>query len=124
MSAPISSVRDRLLRGMPAGPDFAAYHDALPNLGVDGTERMSLPSTSPALGKIVARIGTTIVGDLLNQEYLLLGKASAGYMTATSGRELIWAVYVNDMLSTDLLDLIGVGADIGTIAEAIYDANW
>jgi serine-type D-Ala-D-Ala carboxypeptidase/endopeptidase (penicillin-binding protein 4) len=108
---------------MAAGPDSAPYHDALPILGVDGTEWMSLPATSPALGKIVAKSGTTIDGDLLNQEYLLLGKASAGYMTARSGRELIWAVYVNDVLSADLMDLIGVGADIGTIAEAIYEAN-
>ncbi len=112
-----------LLRGMAAGPDFTAYHDALPILGVDGTEWMSLPATSPARGKIVAKSGTTIVGDLLNQEYLLLGKASAGYMTTKSGRELIWAIYVNDVLSANLLDLIGVGADIGTIAEAIYEAN-
>ena len=44
-------------------------------------------------------------------------------MTAKSGRELVWAVYVNDVLSADLMDLIGVGADIGTIAEAIYEAN-
>ena len=108
---------------MAAGPDFTAYHDALPILGVDGTEWMSLPPTSPALGKIVAKSGTTITGDLLNQEYLLLGKADAGYMTAKSGRELVWAVYVNDVLSADLLDLIGVGTDIGTIAEAIYEAN-
>jgi len=112
-----------LLRGMAAGPNFTAYHDALPILGVDGTEWMSLPSTSPALGKIVAKSGTTIDADLLNQEYLLLGKADAGYMTAKSGRELVWAVYVNDVLSADLLDLIGVGADIGAIAEAIYEAN-
>jgi D-alanyl-D-alanine carboxypeptidase/D-alanyl-D-alanine-endopeptidase (penicillin-binding protein 4) len=112
-----------LLRGMAAGPDFTAYHDALPILGVDGTEWMSLPSTSPALGKIVAKSGTTIAGDLMNQEYLLLGKADAGYMTAKSGRTLVWAVYVNDVLSADLFDLIGVGADIGAIAEAIYEAN-
>ena len=59
----------------------------------------------------------------MNQEYLLLGKADAGYMTAKSGRTLVWAVYVNDVLSADLFDLIGVGADIGAIAEAIYEAN-
>jgi D-alanyl-D-alanine carboxypeptidase/D-alanyl-D-alanine-endopeptidase (penicillin-binding protein 4) len=112
-----------LLRGMAAGPNFTAYHDALPILGVDGTEWMSLPSTSPALGKIVAKSGTTIDGDLLNQEYLLLGKADAGYMTTKSGRELVWAIYVNDVLSANFMDLIGVGADIGTVAEAIYEAN-
>lgn len=112
-----------LLIGMAAGSDFAAFHDALPILGVDGTEWMSLPATSPALGKIVAKSGTTIAGDLMNQEYLLLGKASAGYMTAKSERELVWAVYINDVLSDDLFDLIGVGADIGTIAEVIYEEN-
>ncbi len=71
----------------------------------------------------MAKSGTTIVGDLMNQEYLLLGKASAGYLTAKSGREFVWAVYVNDVLSADLLDLIGIGADIGTIAEAIYELS-
>ena len=49
-------------------------------------------------------------------------------MTARSGRELVWAVQVNDVLSADLLDLIGVGADIGTIAGAIHrrtdDKGW
>jgi hypothetical protein len=44
-------------------------------------------------------------------------------MTARLGRELVWAVQVNDVLSADLLDLIGVGADIDTIAEAIHEAN-
>jgi hypothetical protein len=34
-------------------------------------------------------------------------------MTARSGRELVWAVQVNDVHFADLLDLIGVGADIG-----------
>jgi hypothetical protein len=44
-------------------------------------------------------------------------------MTARSGRELVWAVWVNGVLSIDLHDLIGVGAGIGTIAGAIYEAN-
>jgi hypothetical protein len=44
-------------------------------------------------------------------------------MTTKSDRELVWAVYVNDVLSAHLLDLIGVGADMGTITEAIYEAN-
>jgi hypothetical protein len=57
----------------------------------------------------------------MNEEYLLLGKADAGYMTAKSGRQFVWAVYVNGVLSAALLDLIGVGADIGTISEALYE---
>lgn len=112
-----------LLLGMAKQPEFAAYHDALPILGVDGTEWQSLPETSPARGHVVAKSGTTVAGDLMNSEYLLLGKADAGYLTASSGRELVWAVYVNDVLSADLMELIGVGADIGAIAEAIYELN-
>jgi D-alanyl-D-alanine carboxypeptidase/D-alanyl-D-alanine-endopeptidase (penicillin-binding protein 4) len=112
-----------LLRGMASRPEAAAYYDALPILGVDGNEWLALPETSPARGHVVAKSGTTIVGDLMNQEYLLLGKASAGYLTAKSGRKLVWAVYVNDVLSTDLLDLIGIGADIGTISAAIYELS-
>jgi D-alanyl-D-alanine carboxypeptidase/D-alanyl-D-alanine-endopeptidase (penicillin-binding protein 4) len=112
-----------LLMSMAARPEFAAYHDALPILGVDGTEWMSLPETSPARGHVVAKSGTTVDGDLLNQEYLLLGKADAGYMTTSSGRDLVWAVYVNDVLSANLEDVLGVGADIGAIAEAIYVLN-
>ncbi len=112
-----------LLMAMAKGPHFAAYHEALPILGVDGTEWQSLPETSPARGHVVAKSGTTATGDFLNGQYLLLGKADAGYMTTRSGRELVWAVYVNDVLSAELFDLLGVGADIGSIAEAIYALN-
>lgn len=112
-----------LLRGMATHPDADAYAAALPILGVDGTEWQALPETSPALGQITAKSGTTADGDLLNQEYLLLGKASAGYMTSKSGRELVWAVYVNDVLSPNLLDLLAVGEDIGAVAEAIWEAS-
>ncbi len=84
---------------------------------------MSLQSTSRALGNFIAKSGMTIAGDLMREENLLLGKTDAGYMSAKSGRQLAWAVYVNDVLSADLLDLIGVGADIGTIAEAIYEMH-
>jgi serine-type D-Ala-D-Ala carboxypeptidase/endopeptidase (penicillin-binding protein 4) len=112
-----------LLVAMAHRPESGVFYDALPILGVDGTEFMSLPATSPARGKIVAKSGTTIDGDLMNQEYLLLGKADAGYLTAKSGRRLVWAVYVDDVSSSNLDDLLAVGADIGTIAEAIYDLN-
>jgi D-alanyl-D-alanine carboxypeptidase/D-alanyl-D-alanine-endopeptidase (penicillin-binding protein 4) len=112
-----------LLLAMAARPEYDAYFAALPILGVDGTEWQSLPETSPARGHVVAKSGTTVAGDLLNQEYLLLGKADAGYLTAQSGRKLVWAVYVNDVLSADVMELLGVGADIGAIAEAIYEQN-
>ena len=88
-----------LLRGM-AGvltppPTMMPYQ----YLGVDGTEWMRLPATSPRLARSRQERDKTIDGDLLNPGVpLLLGKASAGYMTAKSWSELIWAIYVNDVL--------------------------
>lgn len=111
-----------LLRAMAAQPEFPDYAAALPILGVDGTEWTALPATSPALGQITGKSGTTIAYDLMNEEFLALGKATAGYMTASSGRELVWAVYVNDVLGP-LNDLLAIGEDIGEIAEAIWKSQ-
>jgi hypothetical protein len=63
----------------------------------------------------------------LKQTPSFVGKQGRGAphaaMTVRSSRELVWAVQVNDVLSADLLDLIGADADIDTIAEAIHEAN-
>lgn len=64
-----------------------------------------------------------------------LAKAKISYMEGSAGvpaagqcdhrvhggPESVWAVYANDVLTEDFLELIGVGADIGTIAETIYE---
>ena len=110
-----------LVRGMAARPEGPALRASLPILGVDGTEWQSIPKSSPALGKIVAKSGTTATGDLVNQRLLLLGKADAGYMTAASGRDLVWAAYVNDVPVADISGVLEVSAAIGGIAEAIFN---
>jgi D-alanyl-D-alanine carboxypeptidase/D-alanyl-D-alanine-endopeptidase (penicillin-binding protein 4) len=112
-----------LLRSMAGRPEFAPYLAAFPILGVDGTEWKALPESSPARGHIVAKTGTTIDGDLMNSQYLLQGRAAAGYMTGRSGRELVWAVYVNDVSAATVDDLLAIDADIGEIAATIYALN-
>lgn len=114
-----------LLRAMATRPDFPAYFDALPILGVDGSEIDTVPSTSPVAGKAVAKSGTTVAGDLMNQRPLVMTRALAGYMTAASGRELVFAIYVNDVPLTEQLvdDLFVVIKDQGTMAKAIFMQN-
>ena len=112
-----------LLRAMATRSDFPIYHDALPILGVDGSEIDTVPASSPVAGKAFAKSGTTVAGDLMNQRALAMTRALAGYLTAKSGRELIFTTYVNDVPLADILDVFTVIKEQGTIAEVIYDLN-
>ena len=110
-----------LLRTMATRPDFPAYVDALPILGVDGSEVDTVPATSPVAGKAFAKSGTTGAGDLMNGRPVLMTRALAGYMTARSGRELTFAIYVNDVPLVGLVDdLFAIIKEQGTIAEALF----
>jgi D-alanyl-D-alanine carboxypeptidase/D-alanyl-D-alanine-endopeptidase (penicillin-binding protein 4) len=113
----------QLLRYMSKRPYFKAYHDAQPILGVDGTLAHSVPADSPARGKVHAKTGTILHSDLLNERGILLAKALAGYMTASSGRRLAFAFYVNNILLADPKDFQAVGNDLGKLAEIIYLAQ-
>jgi len=110
-----------LLRALATRPEFPVFVDALPSLGVDGTETETVSPTSPVRGKAVAKSGTTVAGDLMNQRPLLMTRAIAGYVTASSGRELTFAVYVNDVPLVELVDdIFAIIKEQGTIIEAIY----
>jgi D-alanyl-D-alanine carboxypeptidase/D-alanyl-D-alanine-endopeptidase (penicillin-binding protein 4) len=112
-----------LLRAMTTRSDFTAFYDALPILGVDGTEVDTVPATSPVGGKTVAKSGTTIAGDVMNSRPLTMVRGLAGYVTAKSGRELIYAIYVSDVPLTDTLDIFAVIKDQGAMVEVIYALN-
>ena len=87
----------QLLRVMTTQPDFQSYFDGLPILGVDGSEIDTVAQTSPVRGKAFAKSGTTIAGDVMNQRPITMVRALAGYLTAKSGRELIFTIYVSDV---------------------------
>jgi D-alanyl-D-alanine carboxypeptidase/D-alanyl-D-alanine-endopeptidase (penicillin-binding protein 4) len=113
----------RLLQVMATRPDFPAYFAALPILGVDGSEADTVGPTSPVRGKAFAKSGTTVAGDVMNQRPLLMTRGLAGYLTAQSGRELIFALYVADVPLTDVNDVLAIIKEQGTIAEIIYAHN-
>lgn len=113
----------RLLQAMATQPDFPAYFDALPILGVDGSEADTVGPASPVRGKAFAKSGTTVAGDVMNQRALTMVRALAGYLTAHSGRELIFAIYVSDVPLADVNDVLTIITEQGSIAEVIYAGN-
>ncbi|HEX5498681.1 MAG TPA: D-alanyl-D-alanine carboxypeptidase, partial [Thermomicrobiales bacterium] len=113
----------RLLQAMTTQPDFPAYFAALPILGVDGSEIDTVGPTSPVRGKAFAKSGTTVAGDAMNQRPLTMVRALTGYLTAQSGRELIFALYVSDVPLKDTLDVLTIIKEQGSITEVIYARN-
>ena len=113
----------QLLEAMVTQSDFPAYFAALPILGVDGSETDTVAPTSPVRGKAVAKSGTTVDGDVMNQRTLVMVRALAGYMTAKSGRELTFAIYVSDVPLVDVLDVLPIIKEQGSIAEVIFAHN-
>lgn len=113
----------QLLQAMATRPDFPAYFDALPILGVDGSEVDTVAASSPVRGKAFAKSGTTVAGDVMNQRALVMVRALAGYLTAKSGRELIFAIYVSDVPLADVLDVLPIIKEQGAIAEVIFARN-
>lgn len=113
----------QLLQAMAHHPDFPVYFASLPILGVDGSETDTVAATSPVAGKAQAKSGTTVDADVMHLRPLTMVRGLAGYMTAKSGRELIFALYVSDVPLADTLDVLNIVTEQGTIAEIIYDLN-
>jgi D-alanyl-D-alanine carboxypeptidase/D-alanyl-D-alanine-endopeptidase (penicillin-binding protein 4) len=100
-----------------AASDVAAYYRAaLPRLGVDG----SLAHTGvdmPARGHVYAKTGTTIDQSGLKAQNL------AGYIDARGGRQLAFALFLNDAGPIQSIsDVTGVFEDEAAIANAIYES--
>ena len=114
----------RLLHYMSTRDDFQAYRDALPIMGVDGSLAHLLGPESPIVGKVEAKTGTHIGIDEANSRILLLSRALGGYMTASSGRELAFALYLNNttmtMTESLLTELMAVFNQHASILEVIY----
>ena len=108
-----------LVRAMRKRSDWAAYRDALPSLGVDGTLVDVVPSGSPAKGKVMAKTGTLVYEDVMNGRALLRSKAMAGVMTTAGGRELAFAMFVNDVPLPRGVVPTREGKVLGKLAEII-----
>lgn len=113
----------QLLRAMHSRPDGPAYRRALPILGVDGTLSEAVGPDSPARGKFFAKTGTLYWENLLNDRVLLTSKALAGYGTTGSGRQIAFALFVNNVHLAQAGDTGKVGKTLGKLCEAIYAAE-
>ena len=103
-------------------PEFGAYLDSLPVLGVDGTLADAVPESSPARGHVSAKTGTLVWENALDGNLLLLSKALSGYMTAHSGRKLIVVFYVNNVAMANSSGVEDNGKALGHLCEMIYNA--
>jgi D-alanyl-D-alanine carboxypeptidase/D-alanyl-D-alanine-endopeptidase (penicillin-binding protein 4) len=72
--------------------------DGMAILGVDGTQATNGVGT-PAAGKVRVKDGSRVAGSPSGQAYLS-AKTQVGYMLTQSGRQLVYAVYLNDVPST------------------------
>jgi D-alanyl-D-alanine carboxypeptidase/D-alanyl-D-alanine-endopeptidase (penicillin-binding protein 4) len=110
----------QLLQAMARRPDFSAYREALPILGVDGTLWNAVPEDSPARGKVMAKTGTYIDNDLLNDRLLLRSKSLAGFMTTKNARHLCFALFVNDVPLPPGVESTREGKVLGHLCEILY----
>jgi D-alanyl-D-alanine carboxypeptidase/D-alanyl-D-alanine-endopeptidase (penicillin-binding protein 4) len=102
--------------------DSRSFHDALPILGRDGTLADTLRN-SPAAGKLHAKTGTHVGGDLLNEQLVVDGKGLAGYLETKNSKQLIVAIFANNVpVGADLKAVFKVGDALAEIAAAAFDA--
>ncbi len=109
----------QLLRHMATRPDFAAYYQALPVLGMDGTLATVVDESSQARGKVRAKTGTFYLENTLTGRWILTSKALAGYVDAASGRQVVIAIFVNGTHLGTPDETKREGRTLGRIAETI-----
>ena len=112
----------RVLRGMAKSRVARSFAATLPILGRDGSLAHT-GTTLPARGHVRAKPGTTILPGADGETIELKAQNMAGYITARSGRELAYALMVNDVGAiTDIEgDVSGVFQDEAEIANVIYE---
>ena len=80
----------------------------------------SVAKDSPAKGHIFAKTGTLMWTDTLNDRTYLTSKALAGVMTTKSGRELTFAMFLNDRPLPQGVKASSEGKTLGKLCEAVY----
>jgi D-alanyl-D-alanine carboxypeptidase/D-alanyl-D-alanine-endopeptidase (penicillin-binding protein 4) len=110
----------QLLRALAGRPDYKAIEAGLPVLAVDGTLADAVSANSPARGKVLAKTGTMLWHDVMNNRTLLTSKALAGTMTTARGRELTLALYVNSVPLPRGVTAAREGKVLGKLCEILY----
>jgi serine-type D-Ala-D-Ala carboxypeptidase/endopeptidase (penicillin-binding protein 4) len=110
----------QLLRYWIGQPDFDAFRQSLPILGVDGS-LADVAASGPARGKVFAKTGTAAAVDRLNDRLVIQSKALAGYIEQPDGGWHVFSLVVNDAGGgPDLGPLLAVAEDLGDIATLLW----
>jgi D-alanyl-D-alanine carboxypeptidase/D-alanyl-D-alanine-endopeptidase (penicillin-binding protein 4) len=116
--SPLAAIQ--LLDQMMRSANFTPYLNALPILGVDGSLADSSSNGSPAVGHVFAKTGTTVDGNYLNGQGIVLAKGLAGYVDTKGGKRVIFAVYMNNAPLATISDVFTMGNDLANVSEMIY----
>lgn len=108
-----------LLTYMSKGKNSKAFFNALPVMGVDGT-LATIMTNSPVKGKAQAKTGTHGGPNILNQG-MWVSRALAGYMTAKSGRKLVYDIVVSDAPAGGMKDMQTISEKHARVLELIYE---
>jgi D-alanyl-D-alanine carboxypeptidase/D-alanyl-D-alanine-endopeptidase (penicillin-binding protein 4) len=103
---------------MAGRPDAERWKATLPILGVDGS-LSDVQAGSPAAGKVSAKTGTLVGGDELNDRFRLNTKALAGVMETAGGRNLAFAIIMNQGFAAEIDGVFQANDDVGAVAAAI-----
>jgi D-alanyl-D-alanine carboxypeptidase/D-alanyl-D-alanine-endopeptidase (penicillin-binding protein 4) len=87
-------------------------------LGVDGTQATNGVGT-PAAGHIQVKDGSRAATAPGDYQGILMAKTQVGYIDAKSGRQLIYAVFLNDSPFLSVDDYSAADHDVAAIAAAI-----
>ncbi len=110
----------QLLQGMSKRPEWAAFKEALPIMGVDGTLAETVEADSPVRGKVFAKTGTLSNYDVANERPFMRSKALAGTMTTKKGTTLYFAMIVNNVTLPAGGSAVDQGKVLGRLCEILY----
>jgi D-alanyl-D-alanine carboxypeptidase/D-alanyl-D-alanine-endopeptidase (penicillin-binding protein 4) len=108
----------QLLRAMRQRDDWPIFESCLPILGVDGT-LAGVGKNSPARGKVLGKTGTYTDRNHLLGRPFLRAKTLAGTMRTARGDNLLFAIFVNDVVPPPGVTSVREGKVIGQLCEII-----
>ena len=108
----------QVLAKIMAEPWGAVFHNGLAILGVDGTQATNGVGT-PAAGHIFIKDGARVSPTPGGYQAVLLAKTQVGYIDAKSGRQLVFAIFLNNVPYAKFEDFVAADADVSKIAAAI-----
>lgn len=110
-----------MLAKVAAEPWGASIRNGMAILGVDGTQAMNGVGT-PAAGHISIKDGARVTFTPGDYQGIITAKTQVGYIEAKSGRQLVFAIFLNTAPFTSFEDFMAADHDIAAIAAAIQQA--